>query len=265
MPDDESTTDEPQPSELEISPEREQAPPGYVLREDYDRLTQQFEQLRSNQEILTQNVLRSQIPQQQPRGPQRVSDEQIQEMIDAGQTADAVRLLAREVANNELRPELDQLRNVGLASLERIAKRDGASGKKHYQRFAKEIEEYMSQLPQESRVMPEFYEMAYNIVVGKNMDKLTQEALEAAQRQRETASVPDEYTGSRRRSRTPKGEVPQPEDLFDDDVLASLAQKGGPDGWAQKMGYDNWNDYAKDTEWNEEWLAEYNTTKGGRH
>jgi len=78
--------------------------------------------------------------------------------------------------------QTQSLQHQGVSMIANVVK-DQISGKlPHYERFKKEIDEFLEKAPMEARTAPEMHRWAHDAIVGRHTEELMKEAAEAAVR-----------------------------------------------------------------------------------
>ncbi len=237
------------------------APPAPAITpEQFEQLMAQNAHLMQSNNQLMQHLATQAAPVSPAVPP--MTDDQFQELADAGKGASAMRAVIAESQETAFGKRLENLEKTGVYSLERIAAAVGKQGLEHWDRFQKEIDVVLGQVDATTRTQPEVYKFAYDTVRGRHVEDLVKEGVEAELRKQASASVGDPtQTAGPGRATGGGGEdgVPTVEELCGKDAAISADQKGGPDAYAQTLGYADWKTYIKDTEWQDEWMEEYKT------
>lgn len=222
--------------------------PGQVTQEQFQQLQAQLGHLQQSNLVLQQALAQTQQQAPQQAAPQRITDEQVQKLIDEGKGVEAMRLLAAEQANERV----SALEQTGVASLQSLTKQVALQKLSHYEQYQDEIEGYLQQLAQQAPdalLNPQVYELAHNYVVGQHVDDLVEAKVQEELRRRQQAPVGDIGPAGRVTTHGQGGgKIPSPTELFGPEIEQTLAQKGGADNWAQSLGYQNWADYVQKTE-----------------
>lgn len=149
--------------------------------------------------------------------------------------------------------EFNQFRSVGLGTLSKISERQVTPNLKYYDRFKKEIDNYLAQADPATRAQPESIVLAYNAVVGQHSAELIQEAIDADRkgvvREGVNPGAPPPRSGRGGLPPAKGSDVPSPADLgYTEGQIAAIEARGGPDAFARRMSggrYKGWADYAK--------------------
>lgn len=179
--------------------------------------------------------------------PEKVTTEAYREAINAGDVEVIEKYHARQRYDTvqSLLPSL----NMGLHAVSGVVADSASKVLPHYKRFQKEIDDYVGGMTPEMRMSAKAWEIAHNVVVGRNVDVLTKEATEAALRT--AADVGNPNPGGGTGSRTGGGgggtPVPSVEELLGKDAALALTSKGiDADTWSKRLGYKGgWGEYAK--------------------
>jgi hypothetical protein len=211
------------------------------------------------------------IPQPGPAAPQApvptVTVADVETALQSGEGAankiaglinDRVNAAVHDVRTRELNP----LRNVGMNTLEQVARNQvvGALPNEH-KRFLPEVEALVKEMPAEVRADPQTWKTTLAMVVGTHTHELIAEAREQALR---TASEPRAESAPRN-AEIDMGEgkrlrVPSIEEFAGEEGIAALQERGkgmNADSWAQAAGYDSWSDYIKIASKYDEPIDEY--------
>lgn len=120
----------------------------------------------------------------------------------------------------------------------------------HYNRFKKEIDTAIQQLPPAQRTSAEVYKGLHDLVVGQNFAVLAREQQEAAiraARDQDNTSLPGTQGGRQVQQKTDPNAIPSFESIYGNDGVLALSNlgRGGrtADGFAQSMGYKDWGTY----------------------
>lgn len=182
-------------------------------------------------------------------------DEEIEEALRTGQGAGTIRkAIERGVAKGIAEGVSPQMQ-AGLEAIQRMTAEVataavGADGKPkmpYFKRFNAEINEVLSRLPAGTKINPETYQWAHDMVVGRHVAELTGEAIEQGNRARAT-EVPGSQGGALRTARTTPAagstDVPSVAEYMGEEFAQTLEQMGRtPDQHARNLGYADWKDY----------------------
>ena len=261
MPDEEGTT-EGQELQQTTEPPAEGAeqpaastPEPAVSPEQWQQMQAQVAHLAGQNQLLAQQL--QQVGMQapaQPQQPEKLTDAAIQKLVDDGKGVEAMRMLAAEQAREAVAP----LEQTGTNAIQHLTRQVATQTLPHYQQYQDEIDAYIGEVARNSpgaMLNPDIYKLAHNFVVGQHVDDIVEQRVQERLRAK-AAPVGDAAPAQGKAPGSPDG-VPTPQELFkgNDEVVQSLEQKGGPDVWAQSIGYADWADYVKQTEVNEEWGA----------
>lgn len=78
--------------------------------------------------------------------------------------------------------QIQALQHQGVAMIANVVKEQTSAKLPHYERFKKEIDEFLDKAPMESRTSPEMHKWAHDSIVGRHTDELMKEAADAAVR-----------------------------------------------------------------------------------
>lgn len=193
-----------------------------------------------------------------------VSEQQIDDAYEAGDEK-AARRLERRLHREELavaehraskRAEAavgavaSQVSDVGIPAMaaivrEQVEKSDYPAAKKMPAHLRSKVDEYLNSpgTNPAARVNPEIVRRAYALVAGENLEEIVNAEVE--RRIRSGASGDGGAGTSRgRNAKDSANATPSVEQLFGKDVAADVAEQGGPDKFAQRMGAKNWAEYA---------------------
>lgn len=183
-----------------------------------------------------------------PRNPYaEVTNEQLQDAADSGDYARLMRLQNQQMLRmnwdqeQRFNARLEALSTTGIGAIAEIRQDMIGAKLPYYERFKKEIDQYVNSLPADQRIRPEVYTIAHNIVVGGHMQEILQED--------RTARAPTGQVNTPgARGRQTIETTPQAEVQLDEDALDELNYKGvDPDSFSRKLGYKSWKDYMQRT------------------
>jgi hypothetical protein len=107
----------------------------------------------------------------------------------------------------------------------------------HYERFKKEINGMLREVPANQRLNPETHKLVYQAVVGLHVDELANEAAEAAIR-KSKAPAQDSGSAAAGRGGGMSAKDESPEAVFGVDAVRSLHEVGrSADETYKRMGY----------------------------
>lgn len=181
-------------------------------------------------------------------GEKPVTDDEIDSALRTGEGGSGVlRRLLNEKASELRRTEIDPLRQSGFTAVQGIVQEQVKGFMPYYDRFRKEIDEYIQAMPDDAKLNPKVYIMAHNAVVGMHHKELADEAVEAAIRKASEppkADAPPSSRSGRSTGAPGTGGIPDPEDVFGRDAMDALATLGRtPDQHAKSLGYKDYKDY----------------------
>jgi hypothetical protein len=240
--------------EPEPQPEGEQPPapaaPQFVPVDDFK---QQMALLNNTMSTLQEGIRamsasRQSEPSREPALPPDLTDEEINNALREGENP--AKVIRRLVANTEARFQsalehrAKQIEDFGVTSISRLAAEAAKPKMKHYPKYQKEIDGYVSQLHPSQRTSPETYQVAHDVVVGQHIDEIVQEHIEADRRRR-TAPVAQPGT-SGGRGTTTQPQTPSVEELLGKEAAQELRARGkSADQYAQQWGKKDWAEFAK--------------------
>lgn len=232
----------------EPTPTPPPAPPTWVPSEEFKgfqaQVTQTLQAIQTNINALASAY--GQGRPQSPSTPAAMSDEEIETAFNEGKGAQVVKRLLTEERERIRREEIGPLRELGLSAIanltESIAR--GKMSPHLYTRYKGEIDQYIQSLSPEAKLNPQAHEIAYNAVVGRHVNEITSEAVQAAMRKKADeppAPPPGSTTG---RTQDQNSRVPTVEDYAGRDGAAALAGIGKDgDAFARRLGYKDWTAY----------------------
>ena len=157
------------------------------LRNALTNLTTQMATLGGQVNILATE--RNTPAAQAPKGFQRtVTVEDIDRAIDEGDTkrVNALQLKYNTETIQEqmagVSTQIQSLQHQGVSMIANVVKDQISAKLPHYERFKKEIDEFLDKAPMESRTSPEMHKWAHDAVVGRHAEELMKEAAESAVR-----------------------------------------------------------------------------------
>ena len=227
------------------------AAPTFVPTDDFKlfqtQVLQQFENIGASLKAISASAVARGEQPPKPVEPEVITTEQYAEAVREGNVEIIEKYYKRQQFDTirQLAPSLQ----LGLDSVGLIVAASAATKLPYYKRFKEEIDRYVGGMTSEMRMTPQAYEIAHNVVVGRNAPIITQEAVEAALR---SANVDPKQAnaGSGAGSRaggggSGGGQAPSVAELFGPEAEAALVSKGDtPDSWARKLGYKDWAMYA---------------------
>lgn len=189
--------------------------------------------------------------QQQPLTINLPSDQEVLEEIQAG-GLNKLKQVVNGVVEKVKKEHIEPFQNVGMDILGKQAKQLAIlSGEMpHYNRFKKEIDSAIQNLPPGQRISSEVYKGIHDLIVGQNFTVLERERQEAAirtAREKADTTLPGSTSGRQAPQNTDPNKVPSAVELYGEDAAAALGMlgKGGKtqDVFAQSLGYKDWADY----------------------
>ncbi len=154
-------------------------------------------------------------------------------------------------ATHGLRQEIGQLRDLGLARIGDLTSRQMAETLPYYKDYKTEIEAEMSGLDAALRTDPNTISIVHDRVAMRHeperIKKIQDEAIRSA---RGDAPAPSSNTSRGSvRDAVRAGAVPTPEEIgFNDDQLAEIDRRGGPDAFARHISSGRIPDWKAYTE-----------------
>lgn len=243
---------EPETREDIVEPEVQVEESQFVTKAEHDQTLAILQGMQQSLQTLSQgfNVIAADRQQGQPKQAaiEDVTDEEIEEALRSGEGAAKFRKMVR-AENAKQATEMNNTLAAGFNAVRGLTQEVLASKMPYYNRFQKEIDQYISALAPDAQLNPQSYKAAHDYVVGLHVTELINETTEATRRQ---ANEPPKTglsgaagTGTTRTMRS--GEQPQ-DFRFSQENESALQVKGyTPDLQAQKMGYKSWADYMEKT------------------
>lgn len=205
-------------------------------------------------------MLASQQAQPRATATPDITDEQIEQLVAEGKTAQAMRLVAdrtaAQTAERLKREAIDPLAGqmqTGVNSLSAIAFEQARASMPDYDKYKSEVDAALASMDPQLRIIPANQKMAYAIVVGQHVEEIKREAYERGVRsaRENPASQP---TTAGRMLGSDGEEIPTAAELYRQGVLDQQSVKmikaaGGEDAFVQKYfpgKYDGkWSVYSK--------------------
>jgi len=225
-------------------------PPSYVTSDEFKRQNQMFENmLNSFQEGIRAIQLSNQgRPGQVEVPPSDVTDEEIEAALQEGRGAKVFRKMVSgetEKLRREMVAAKQAIENESYGAMTSVASEVARPKMKHYDKYKKEIDDSLAQLPPQSRANPQVHLEVYNMVAGRHMDEIIASEVEAAIRKSRT-SAPAPTPGSATSRGTSSPTTQTVKEIFGDDADRALRAMGrDPDAWAKRMGYESMEAYMK--------------------
>lgn len=223
--------------------------PTFVDRKDFDTLAGLVQGMQQTMAAGFNALAAQRQTQNQPAAEtiEDVSDEEIEQALNAGTGATTFRKMVDSASRRIVRDHIVPMKDQGTGAIAGLVKQLSTDKLPHYKKFQKEIDEYVEQLPPEQRMNPKAYEVAHQIVVGQHVDEIVAESLEAMKRGGPAPVVGTPGSGARSTGR----QVESQDGLAapDQDQLEALTSSGRTaDGFAQRLGYQSWSDYMLKTQ-----------------
>lgn len=182
-------------------------------------------------------------------------DEEIEEALRTGQGAATINKAIDKRVEKRIAEQVGPQMQAGLEAIQRMTAEVataavGADGKPkmpYFKRFNAEINEVLGRLPAGTKINPETYQWAHDLVAGRHIGELTAEAIEQGNRSRAT-ETPGSQGGALRTARTASAasatDVPSVAEYMGEEFAQTLEQMGRtPDQHAKNLGYVDWKDY----------------------
>lgn len=251
MPDTDPALDPETTETPEAPPPAPQFVPLDEFRAAQSQTSQTLAALNETMAALRDGIAQAQRTQYMPPPPPQTQRLTRAHFIEAVQTGNEEVIAAYEEQQKQalLAEHVHPLRDNGLEAIANLTRNTTVGALPYYQRFKKEIDGFIQNLPAGMRMTPEVYQTAHEVVVGRHVTELMTEAKEAALRGE--APPPESPDTGRRPARggAPRNDFPTAEDIGGRDAMDALVGAGkDPDAMAQRMGYVNWKDYMTKTE-----------------
>lgn len=184
-----------------------------------------------------------------PPAIEDVLDDDLDNAIAEGKGASKlVRKAIGAAVDRVRRGEIDSIRSTGFGAIGKLVRHIATREMKFYDRYKREIDAAIAELPPESQLDPDLLIAIHNTIAGRpeNIQRMIDEARQSALREAtDEGSADAGGTGTRRSdpaSRTPP--VPSPRELLGEAAADALDAAGRtPDRFAQGLGYRDWSHY----------------------
>lgn len=229
------------------------APPQYVPLDEFRASQAQTQQtlaaLNETMAALRDGIsaaTRSHAPA--PPAAARLSRAQFIEAVQTG-NEDVIAAYEEQQKQALLAEHVHPLRDNGLEAIANLTRNTTIGTLPYYQRYKKEIDGFIQNLPAGMRMTPEVYQTAHEVVVGRHTAELLAEEREKALRGEPAPAEPVDTGRRPARGGAPRSDHPTVEDLGGRDAMDAMVGAGkDADGMAQRMGYLNWKDYMTKTD-----------------
>ena len=228
------------------------SPPQFITADQFNAgLTKLAETFQESLRTIASARNTDPMVSQQPLTINLPSDQEVLEEIQAGGLS-KLKQVVHGAVEKVKKEHIDPFQNVGMDILGKQAKQLAILGGEmpHYNRFKKEIDAAIQNLPPGQRISSEVYKGIHDLIVGQNFTLLERERQEAAvraAREKDNTTVPSNAGGRQDTKNTDPNKIPSAVELYGEDAAAALGMlgKGGKtqDGFAQSMGYKDWADY----------------------
>jgi hypothetical protein len=144
--------------------------------------------------------------------------------------------------------DIDPALSAGVNTIDKLSAEMTRGQMQYYDVVKDDYEAALSGLPADQRMNPETRKLAYEMSVGKNIDKITE--LKKEELLRSAADDPSLIPGNNNSRTTPDVDpnIPSPKDILGSDALAALKLKGKTvDEYYKGLGYQDWPDYWEKT------------------
>ena len=231
-------------------PEPAAPAPSYVTAEAFQQAQQQtanvLAQLNETMQNLSHALTRPVAPAAPAPAPGGVTLAQYVEALQTGDVAVVERYQQQQEASWVQR-HVAPLQEQGLNAIANLTAQTSTATLPYYQRWKKEIDAWVANMPPNLRMEPGVYKAAHDAVVGSHAADLINEAKEQALRG-EPAPAESSDAGRRGRGGVPVSKAPTPADLGGAAAEAALRSVGkDSDSFAKKLGYESWEDYMTKT------------------
>ena len=224
--------------------------PTFVPTEEFKQFQSQvlgtLSEMSGAMSALAANAKAGNAPMPKSTEPEVVTEEKYAESVREGDVETITKYHARK--QYETIQQLAPTLQLGLQSVGNIVAEQAAKTLPHYARFRKDIDAYVYGMSPEMRMTPQAYEIAHNVIVGRNAAVLIQEGVEAALRNGATQGNPNPGGGGTSRTGGGGGAPPVPTvaELLGAEAEAALSNKGmDADAWSKRLGYKGgWPEYA---------------------
>lgn len=224
--------------------------------EDYQKLTQRIDSFEQN---YVHNQQQQQAPPQ-PSGPtltEQLSaidadidklDTQIDDAVSNGKPISKLikqrDTLTRKQTRMQIKAEdIDPAFATGIDTINQLTDTVTRSQMPHLSIVQPEYEAALSSMPPDQRMNPKIRQAAYEIAVGKNIDKIMAAENERKLRESQEPVQPAPASNSRQNG-ADSDAVPKPEEVLSKDTLKALRVKGqSVDEYYKSRGYEGWNDF----------------------
>ncbi len=233
---------EPGPVEQPGADGAETAPaPQYVTAEQFiAALNQQTQTLQAMQESLS--ALRAEASRG-PAGPAPaaepfISQDQYAQAVQTGDAGVIERYFDQKQRRYHVQ-NVEPLQRDGYEIVSNLQAEVRGAKLPHYDRYRKEIDESLRQMPPQVRAMPNAVKIAHDLVVGGHAEDLVREARESALRAPAVTPAPQ---GSANGRAVRTDAIPSAEELWGRDTARALGNTS-EDDFARRLGYKDWGAY----------------------
>jgi hypothetical protein len=178
-----------------------------------------------------------------------VPDDELENAIAEGRgSSKSIRRAINAAVEKVRREEVAPLRSVGLGAIAKLTKHLATKEMKFYDRYKREIDAAINELPVDQRLDPDLLIAIHNTIAGRpeNIERMIAEERERALRS-STEDGGVERPGARRgdADRTPA--VPSVREFLGEAAADALeAANRSPDRYAQGLGYRDWSNLVEE-------------------
>lgn len=143
--------------------------------------------------------------------------------------------------------DIDPAMASGINTINQLTDTVTRSSMPHLAIVQSDYEAALNQMPPDQRMSPQIRQMAYNLAVGQNIEKIME--AENERKLRESQDPPAPQPGSTSRANGGGGGgtedgIPKPEDVLSRDTMKALRLKGQTvDDYYKARGYEGWKDF----------------------
>jgi hypothetical protein len=144
--------------------------------------------------------------------------------------------------------DIDPAMSAGVQTIDQLSAEMTRGNMPYYDTVKEDYEASLTNLPAESRMQPATRKLAYEMAVGKNIDKITD--LKKEEILRSAADDPTLIPGNTNSRTVDTGnpDTPKPVDVLGKDTMAALKMAGRtPDEHYKSIGYKGWDDFYEKT------------------
>ena len=171
--------------------------------------------------------------------------------IDENDDADSVVQKRVHNALIPLRREMEQFKGFGLSKLAELTETQAAGELPYFNKYKTEIRAELSKFDPGIRANRETVKLVHDTVVNRHIEDIIGERLEEkARRDLQDAQPPKPGINSRSAGAPDNdpNRISAPAEIFDEDQVQMIEERGGPDKFAQSISngrFATWSDYMK--------------------